>query len=196
MNPAWGVLLSPVLSFSYPWPGYTALCLLCFANDRVGWFQKKNLSPLFMYLVFICVRAFKSDLLVSTAIPPQWDNFYLGQRRWLVFMSLVSEIIYRSGAGCVSTHPYLFVEESFKNTIRWGRSSSVGSVFGSLSSVMQHSRFNPPLSLWQRGFFPQSLHGLWIHSPKTILDESVNCGLVCAHMHSIAWAQKILTFMS
>ena len=32
--------------------------------------------------------------------------------------------------------------------------------------------------------------------PKTILDESINWGLVCAHMHSIAQTQKNLTFMS
>ena len=32
--------------------------------------------------------------------------------------------------------------------------------------------------------------------PKTLLDESINRGLVCAHMHSIARTQKILTFMS
>ena len=32
--------------------------------------------------------------------------------------------------------------------------------------------------------------------PKTLSDESVNRGLVCAHMHFIARTQKILTFMS
>ena len=32
--------------------------------------------------------------------------------------------------------------------------------------------------------------------PKTSLDESINRGLVCAHMHFIARTQKILTFMS
>ena len=32
--------------------------------------------------------------------------------------------------------------------------------------------------------------------PKTLLDESINRGLVCAHMHSITQTQKILTFMS
>ena len=31
---------------------------------------------------------------------------------------------------------------------------------------------------------------------KTLLDESINRGLVCAHMHFIARTQKILTFMS
>ena len=33
-------------------------------------------------------------------------------------------------------------------------------------------------------------------SPKTLSDESINRGLVCAHMHFIARTQKILTFMS
>ena len=32
--------------------------------------------------------------------------------------------------------------------------------------------------------------------PSKLLDESVNRGLVCAHMHSISRTQKILTFMS
>ena len=31
---------------------------------------------------------------------------------------------------------------------------------------------------------------------KTLSDESINRGLVCAHMHFIAQTQKILTFMS
>ena len=33
-------------------------------------------------------------------------------------------------------------------------------------------------------------------SPKTLSDESINRGLVCAHMHFIAQTQKIRTFMS
>ena len=32
--------------------------------------------------------------------------------------------------------------------------------------------------------------------PKTPSDESINRGLVCAHMHFIARTQKILTFMT
>ena len=32
--------------------------------------------------------------------------------------------------------------------------------------------------------------------PKTLSDESINRGLVCAHMHFMAQTQKILTFMS
>ena len=32
--------------------------------------------------------------------------------------------------------------------------------------------------------------------PKTLSDESINRGLVCAHMHSVTWTQKILTFIS
>ena len=30
--------------------------------------------------------------------------------------------------------------------------------------------------------------------PKKFSDESIDRGLVCAHMHSIAWTQEILTF--
>ena len=32
--------------------------------------------------------------------------------------------------------------------------------------------------------------------PQKLSDESINRGLVCEHMHSIAQIQKILTFMS
>ena len=32
--------------------------------------------------------------------------------------------------------------------------------------------------------------------PQTLSDESINRGLLCVYMHSIARAQKILTFMS
>ena len=31
---------------------------------------------------------------------------------------------------------------------------------------------------------------------KTLLDESINRGLVCVHVHSIAQTEKVLTFMS
>ena len=37
---------------------------------------------------------------------------------------------------------------------------------------------------------------LIFQSPTTLSHESTNRGLVCAHMHSIAQTQKILTFMS
>ena len=49
---------------------------------------------------------------------------------------------------------------------------------------------------WHRGFFPWSYNGFWLHSPKTLSDESINQGLVCAHMQAITQTQKILTFMS
>ena len=47
------------------------------------------------------------------------------------------------------------------------------------------------------GIFPLEL--TWVQTPfpqKTPSDESINRGLVCAHMHFIARTQKILTFMS
>ena len=47
------------------------------------------------------------------------------------------------------------------------------------------------------GIFPLEL--TWVQTPfpqKTPSDESINRGLVCAHMHFIAPTQKILTFMS
>ena len=47
------------------------------------------------------------------------------------------------------------------------------------------------------GIFPLEL--TWVQTPfppKTLSDESINRGLVCAHMHLITQTQKILTFMS
>ena len=44
----------------------------------------------------------------------------------------------------------------------------------------------------------QRLELTWVLTPfiKTLSDESINRGLVCAHKHSITRTQKILTFMS
>ena len=69
----------------------------------------------------------------------------------------------------------------------------VGSVLGALFCLMQRRGFHPP----PRTIFPLEL--TWVLTqfpPKTLSDESINQGLVCAHMHSIALTQKILTFMS
>ena len=46
------------------------------------------------------------------------------------------------------------------------------------------------------GIFPLEL--TWVQTPspqKTLLDESIKRGLVCAHMHFIARTRKILTFV-
>ena len=42
------------------------------------------------------------------------------------------------------------------------------------------------------GIFRLELTWVLTPFPKTLLDESINQGLVCAHMHSIAWTSKIL----
>ena len=52
--------------------------------------------------------------------------------------------------------------------------AQVSSVSGLLPCVLQHHGLDPPLNL----------------------QYNINPGLVCAHMHSIAGTQKILTFMS
>ena len=44
-------------------------------------------------------------------------------------------------------------------------------------------------------FFRLELTWVLTPFPKTLSDESVKRGLVCAHMHSITQTQKILTFM-
>ena len=73
-----------------------------------------------------------------------------------------------------------------------GPHSSVSSVLRLLSCLMQHRGFHPPLSFRLRGVFPWSLHGFWLHSPKTLSDESINRGLVCVHVHSIAKTQSLI----
>ena len=79
----------------------------------------------------------------------------------------------------------------------WGWNSSVGNGFGSQSCVMRRGRLDSPESPVE-GIFP--LEPTCVLTPfpdsKTLSDESINQGLVCAHMHSIAQTQKILTFMS
>ena len=73
-----------------------------------------------------------------------------------------------------------------------GQNSSVGSVLGWLSCLMQYCWFNPPRSLLIEGIFPLVLTLVL----TTLSDESINRGPVCAHTRSIVWIQKIVTFMS
>ena len=73
----------------------------------------------------------------------------------------------------------------------------VDSVLGSLvldavSWVQSSSEENFPVE----GIFPLELTQVLTPSTKTYSDESINRGLVCAHMHSMAQTQKILTFLS
>ena len=73
-----------------------------------------------------------------------------------------------------------------------------GSGFGSLSCLMQCRGFDPP----PPRIFPVeeifSLELTWVLTPfhPNSSDEGINRGLVCAHVHSIARTQKILTSMS
>ena len=78
---------------------------------------------------------------------------------------------------------------------RWGRNSSVGSAW---ARCPQRRGFDPPLGkFFGRGDFSLGVNmGSNSIPPKTPPDESINRGLVCAHMHFIARTQKILTFMS
>ena len=67
-----------------------------------------------------------------------------------------------------------------------------------LGLAVQCRGFDPPLGTFsERGDFSLRVNmGSNSIPPKTLSDESINRGLVCAHMHFIAWTQKILTFMS
>ena len=76
-----------------------------------------------------------------------------------------------------------------------GLNSSVGSAW---AHCPQRRGFDPPLGTFSsRGDFSLGVNmGSNSIPPKTPSDESINRGLVCAHMLSIARTQKILTFMS
>ena len=76
-----------------------------------------------------------------------------------------------------------------------GPEQLVGSVW---ARCPQRRGFDPPLGKFSgRGDFPLGVNlGSNSIPKKTLSDESVNRGLVCAHMHFIARTQKILTFMS
>ena len=77
----------------------------------------------------------------------------------------------------------------------WGRDSSVDSAW---ARCPQRRGFDPPLGTFSGGgdFSLGVNMGSNSIPPKTLSDESVNRGLVCARMHFIARTQKILTFMS
>ena len=79
--------------------------------------------------------------------------------------------------------------------VRGGRNSSVGSAW---ARCPQCHGFDPPRGTFSgRGDFSLGVNmGSNSIPPKTPSDESINRGLVCAHMHFIARTQKILTFMS
>ena len=76
-----------------------------------------------------------------------------------------------------------------------GRNSSVGSAW---ARCPQRRGFDPPLGTFsgRRDFSLGVNMGSNSIPPKTLSDESIYRGLVCAHMHFITWTQKILTFMS
>ena len=76
-----------------------------------------------------------------------------------------------------------------------GRNSSVGSAW---ARCPQRRGLDLPLGTFSgRGDFYLGVNmGSNSIPPKTPSDESINRGLVCAHMHLIAWTQKVLTFMS
>ena len=76
-----------------------------------------------------------------------------------------------------------------------GRNSSVGSAW---ARCPQRRRFDPPLGTFSgRGDFSLGVNmGSNSIPQKTPSDESINRGLVCAHIHFNARTQKILTFMS
>ena len=80
-------------------------------------------------------------------------------------------------------------------SVSGGQNNSVGSAW---ARCPQCRWFDPPLGTFSgRGDFSPGVNmGSNSIPQKTLSDESINRGLVCAHMHFIARTQKILTFMS
>ena len=94
------------------------------------------------------------------------------------------------------TQPALHLSSLPKVTLTTGgQNSSVGSAW---ARCPQCHRFDPPRGTFSgRGDFSLGVNmGSNSIPPKTPSDESINRGLVCAHMHFIARTQNILTFMS
>ena len=92
------------------------------------------------------------------------------------------------------SHPKEILGNRARTHVR-GQNSSVGSAW---ARCPQRRGFNPPLGTFSGGgdFSLGVNMGSNSIPPKTLSDESINRGLVCAHMHFIAQTQKILTFMS
>ena len=77
-----------------------------------------------------------------------------------------------------------------------GQNSSISSLLGSLSCVIQRLWVWSSSELLVEGISPLGLTWVLTPFPKTLLVESIYRGLVCAHMQSVAHTWKILTFMS
>ena len=90
----------------------------------------------------------------------------------------------------VDNHQCLLIGEQYT---RAGIPQSVVAGFPVLPDAASRVRpsSEPPLE----GIFPLALTWALTLFPKAISDESINQGLVCAHMHSIARTQKVLTPM-
>ena len=85
--------------------------------------------------------------------------------------------------------------EHLQSVLSRGQNSSVGSAW---DCCPQCRGFDPPLGKFSgRGDFSLGVNmGSNSIPPKTLSGESINRGLVCAHMHFIARTRKILMFMS
>ena len=57
---------------------------------------------------------------------------------------------------------------------------------------MHHHQFDSPWSLPVKGIFSSELTYVLTPFPPTLLDDSINCNLVCAQMHPVVRAQQIL----
>ena len=104
-------------------------------------------------------------------------------------------IIRRNARNGVRSHVIAKGKISSTRGSEGGRNSSVGSAW---ACCPRCRGFDPPLGTFSgRGDFSLGVNmGSNSIPPKTPSDESINRGLVCAHMHFIARTQKILTFMS
>ena len=147
------------------------------------------------------VRLSKTDYLYSTQMPSSHNGVPglcaqttdpLGT--FILGLHCTTEALgpwWHTGKQPVSTASWLCIVRCLSG----GRNSSVGSAW---ARCPQCHGFDPPQGTFSgRGDFSLGVNmGSNSIPPKTPSDESINRGLVCAHMHFIARTQKILTFMS
>ena len=116
----------------------------------------------------------------------------------LIHWKVQFEIFFLQSPHCLVCNMHSQVANAQSSSIHVqnrGQNSSVGSAW---ARCPQCRGFDPPLGTFSgRGDFSLGVNmGSNSIPPKTLSDESINRGLVCAHMHFITRTQKILTFMS
>ena len=166
-------VLFDCITYCKPHQSSCQVCSVWFDSVLSDNYSGKNKE----FKIFVCVRLFKFVYLRET------DGI-----NKLYFSYVWKEVYYLSLSFQQLLSDNVILYFSY---IAGGRNSSVGSAW---ARCPQRRGFDSPLGTFSgRGDFSLGVNmGSNSIPPKTLSDES----LVCAHMHFIAWTQKILTFMS